>query len=102
MTTIERVAAIISWGFAGIGGLVRLVIYFAAGMKAVPHMEASEAMIAIPLPVVSAIIAVLLLSSCRRRQATRSCLLWTLPPLCAAALSLLLVFATWLLHPGNE
>lgn len=97
MTILQRLSAGISWFLAGIGGLVSLVVCFAAGMKSAPRMEYIDVVVSLPLPLIGGTIAWLVLTSCRRRQTTRRCLLWTLPPISIAGLSLLyvLVHCLW-------
>jgi hypothetical protein len=96
MTLLQKLSAGISWFVAGIGGLVSLMVCFAAGMKAAPKLESTDAAIALALPLIGGFIAWLVLSSSRRGQTKRRYLLWTLPPICIAALSVLFVVANWL------
>jgi hypothetical protein len=101
MTLLQRIVAIISWCLAGLGGLLSLLICLATGMKSVPHMAWSEAVITFPLPLIAAGLASLVLLAGHRQKASRHYLFWALPPLCVSTLTLLLVLATFFFQPGK-
>lgn len=60
MTISQNIAITLSWFLALLGAVVCVVMFLAAGMRTVPHLEYGEALTAFALPTASALIAAIL------------------------------------------
>ncbi len=95
MTRRQRVAVASAWILAVAGALLATVLCFAADMKSVPGFKGAEGLPALTLALLAIFLGTWVLTARRRIRAPQH-LAWIGPPVALAALSLLLVFASYI------